>query len=82
MNIALPKTHAEWLESKVADGTYSSIDDAVTQFVEERMTLGDDDFDWAGGAVAEAQRDVAEGRTISLDEHRARNAERLTRIGG
>jgi Arc/MetJ-type ribon-helix-helix transcriptional regulator len=82
MDIALPKTHAEWLLSKVADGTYASIDDAIAQFVEEQMNLGDDDFDWAKEAVAQAQHDVADGRTISLDEHRNRNAERLAKIGG
>ena len=82
MNIALPKPHTDWLRARVADGTFDSIDDAIAQFVEERMELGSDDLAWAGDAVAEARRDVAEGRTISLEEHRARNAERLARIGG
>jgi Arc/MetJ-type ribon-helix-helix transcriptional regulator len=82
MNIALPKAHTEWLQAQVADGTFSSVDEAIAELIEVQMYLGDEELAWASDAVAEARCDVAEGRTMSLDEHRTRNAQRLARLGG
>ena len=82
MTISLPKRHTDWLEARVADGTFASIDEAAALIIEERMELEADDLAWAAEAVAEGRRDGTEGRTLSLDEHRSRNATRLARIGG
>ena len=82
MNIALPKPQADWLEARVADGSFASVEEALAQIVAERMDFESDDLVWAVNAVEVARRDVAEGRTITLEEHRARNAARLARIGG
>lgn len=79
---ARPKTHVDWLKAQVTDGTFPSIDEAAASISKERMELEADDLDWAADAVAEARRDIADGRTISLDEHRTRNASQLHRIGG
>ncbi len=88
MNIALPKTHTEWLQSRIADGTFASLDEALAQIVEERMLSEADDWLPQAGAELEmlvesldaARADVAAGRFVTLDEHRARTAERLARI--
>jgi Arc/MetJ-type ribon-helix-helix transcriptional regulator len=82
MAIALPKQQIDWLEARVADGTFNSVDEAAAKIIEERMLLEADDLAWAADAVAEARRDIAAGRTMTLEEHRTRNAIRLTRIGG
>lgn len=82
MKIALPKQQSDWLEARVADGTFASVSDAIVQLVDERMDVWEDDLAWATDAVVEARRDVVEGRTIDLEEHRARNDERLKRHGG
>jgi Arc/MetJ-type ribon-helix-helix transcriptional regulator len=80
MNIALPKTHAEWLQSKVADGSFASIDDAIAHCVEERMGLENDGLDWAIESVEAARAEVSEHGGLSINEHRQRNAERLARL--
>ena len=80
MNIALPKKHVEWLQSKVADGTFVSIDDAIAHCVEVRMGLEDDDLDWAIESVEAARQEVAGHGGLSLDEHRQRNVERIARL--
>jgi antitoxin ParD1/3/4 len=82
MNIPLPKRHAEWLEAQVADGSFPSVEEAVAQIIEDRIEFETDDLAWASDAIAVARRDIAERRTISLEEHQARNAARLARIGG
>ncbi len=81
MNIALGKAQVDWLQARVADGTFGSLDAAIAQIVAERIALEDDGLEWAAPLLEEARRDATEGRTISLDEHRARNSERLARLG-
>jgi antitoxin ParD1/3/4 len=90
MNIALHKTHAEWLASKVADGTFKSLDDAVAHMLDEQMALEADDTlletdaQWTEliQSLDAARAEVVAGKFLTLDEHRARNAERLARICG
>jgi Arc/MetJ-type ribon-helix-helix transcriptional regulator len=82
MNIALGKEQAEWLQARVADGTFGSLDEAVALIVAERMVLEDDSLEWVGPLLDEARHDVTAGRTMTLDEHRARNADRQARLGG
>ncbi len=90
MNIALPKPQKEWLEAQVADGSFASVDEALAQIVEERMALDADDALGAGDAewnelvasLDAARAEVATGKFLTLDEHRARNAERLARLRG
>lgn len=82
MTISLPKRQTDWLEARVADGTFAPVEEGAATIIEERMELEADDLAWATQAVAEARRDIAEGRTLTLDEHRGRVATRLARIGG
>lgn len=81
MNITLRKAHEDWLKARVADGTFASIDAAIAEIVEERRELEIDDLEWVKDAVAEARCDVVEGRTMTLEEHRSRNAKRLADVG-
>lgn len=82
MNIALPKSHADWLQARVDDGTFASMDDAVVRIVEERMEDEVDDTEWTEllASLDAARDEVASGKFLTLDEHRARNAERLARL--
>jgi antitoxin ParD1/3/4 len=90
MNIALRKSHTEWLQARVADGTFASLDDAFALLVEERMALeADDAMPDSDAELAElkesldaARADVAAGNFLTLEELRARNAERLARLRG
>jgi Arc/MetJ-type ribon-helix-helix transcriptional regulator len=80
MNVQLTKAQLAWLQARVADGTFASPADAVQRLVDQRMTLEEGDLDWAIDLVGEARTDIAAGRTMELDEHRARNAARLQKL--
>jgi antitoxin ParD1/3/4 len=54
------------------------VNDAARQLIDERM-LEDDDLLWAKPLVDEALASVARDEFITLEEHRARNADRLAR---
>jgi antitoxin ParD1/3/4 len=82
MAIHLPEAHNKWIEAKVADGTFASVDAAVAELIEERMALEADDMAWAASAVDEARADMTAGRVLPLSEHRSRNAERLAKLAG
>jgi hypothetical protein len=77
MNIALGKAQTDWLQARVTDGTFAFLDEAVALIVAERMELEDDGLERAVPLLDAARRDVAGGRTLSLNEHHAKNAERL-----
>lgn len=80
MSIVLKTRHASWLSARVADGTFVSIEDALAQILEDRMASDQDDFAWLVESVDDARREVVDGRALSLDEHLARNAERLAKL--
>lgn len=75
MNIRLRPDQQKWLEAQVAKGEFASVEDAVQQMIAERMWF-DDDLSWAKPYVEEALGDVASGRIMTLEEHRARMARR------
>jgi antitoxin ParD1/3/4 len=81
MIVTLTAEQQAWLESQVELGEFASVDEAVSQIVAERM-LQDDDLAWAKPLVDEALESVARGELMTLEEHRARNAERLARLTG
>jgi antitoxin ParD1/3/4 len=80
MHITLPREQQEWLEAQVRAGAYDSIDDALSQFVGEHMNLDIDDLDWAKPLVDEARASIARGEGMTLQEHRARMAERFGKL--
>lgn len=77
MNIRLPPAQQAWLEARVADGEFASVEDAVQRMIAERMALEGDDLAWAKPYVDEAREAVARGEVFTLEEHEARMNERL-----
>jgi antitoxin ParD1/3/4 len=82
MTITLPREQQEWLEAQVKAGAYDSIDEAVASIVAERMHLDIDDMSWARALVEEGRASLERGEGLSLEEHRARIAERLDSFKG
>jgi antitoxin ParD1/3/4 len=83
MTITLKPEQETWLKAHVAAGEFSSIEEAARQLIDERIAereFDDDDLEWAKPLVEEARAAMASGETITLEEHRARNAERLARL--
>jgi antitoxin ParD1/3/4 len=77
MSITLPREQQEWLEAQVKAGVYANIDEAVASIVAEHMQLDLDDLSWAKPLVDEARASIARGEGMTLEEHRARIADKL-----
>jgi len=80
MTITLPREQQEWLEAQVKAGHYNSIDEAVASIVAERMHLDVGDLAWAKPLVDEALASLDRGEGMTLDEYRARMAERFGKL--
>jgi antitoxin ParD1/3/4 len=82
MTIALKPEQEAWLKAHVATGEFASIEDAAQKLIDERIAERefDDDMEWAMPLVEEARAAMTRGETITLAEHRARNAERLAAL--
>ena len=80
MTITLPREQQQWLEAQVKAGYYDSIEDAVASIVAERMHVGVDDLAWAKPLVEEALAAVDRGEGMTLEEYRARMAERFGKL--
>ena len=85
MTITLKPEQETWLKAHVATGEFASIEEAARQLIDDRIAeIADaehyDDMEWAKPLVDEARAAMARGETITLEEHRARNAERLAAL--
>jgi len=85
MLITLTPDQEAWLKAHVAAGEFASVEEAARQLITDRIAEianaeGDDDMAWAKPLVDEARAAVARGETITLEEHRTRNAERLATL--
>jgi len=85
MPITLTPEQETWLKAHVATGEFASVEEAARQLIDDRITEiadaeDDDDMEWAKPLVDEARAAIARGETITLEEHRARNAERLAAL--
>jgi antitoxin ParD1/3/4 len=69
MNITLPPEQREWLEARVADGHFDSIDEALTVAVADLMAMHDDDLTWAKPYVDQARASLQRGDVLSGDEY-------------
>jgi antitoxin ParD1/3/4 len=79
MAISLTPGQHAWINARVASGDFASIEEGVHQLLDERITelsIQEDDLAWAKPYVEEALADIARGKVLTLDEHRARNAAR------
>jgi antitoxin ParD1/3/4 len=69
MNITLPPEQQKWLETQVAAGSFSSIDEALSVAVADLMAIHNDDFAWAKPYVDGARASVARGDILSGEEY-------------
>ena len=78
-----PDQEARILE-RVANGDFSSVEEAARQLVDEaligRALAENDDMAWAKPHVEEALAEIERGEGITLDEHKARNSMRLAAL--
>jgi antitoxin ParD1/3/4 len=85
MEITLTAEQEAWLKARVASGDFASIEEAACQLIEERIAereLLSDDLAWAKPFVEEGLAALERGEFITLEEHKARNAVRLSAIKG
>lgn len=68
MNITLPADQEHWLKTRIADGEFQSVEDAIRQLIADRMMTDDDDLAWAKPLVDEARVAVARGEVSGLEE--------------
>ena len=82
MLVSLTPGQQAWLDAHVARGDFASVEDAARRLIDERIAERaaeeKDDLAWAMPDVNQALADVACGDVLSRDEHRTRNAARLT----
>ena len=81
MTITLTPGQMAWIDAHVARGDFASAEEAVRQLVDERIaerSIEDDDLLWAKPLVDQAVAEAERGDVMSLEEHKARNAARLT----
>ena len=82
MEISLTSAERAWLEAKVSSGEYLSIREAASAAVTESMAAEIDDLAWAKPYVERAREDVRRGAVLTLKEHRACMAARLSNHEG
>jgi antitoxin ParD1/3/4 len=85
MSITLTSDQEARLSALVISGHFASIEEAARALLDERLAelgrIDDDDMAWAKPLVDEARAAVARGEVMTLEEHRARNAERRAALG-
>lgn len=67
MQITLSADQERWLKTRIANGEFHSVDDAIRQLIGDRMIIEGDDMAWAKPLVDEA-RAVARGDVSSIEE--------------
>jgi antitoxin ParD1/3/4 len=86
MPISLTPDQQAWINAHIASGDFDSVEEAVRLLLDERIAERaaeeEDDLAWAKPYVDEALVDVAHGKVLTLQEHRARNAARLAALKG
>jgi Arc/MetJ-type ribon-helix-helix transcriptional regulator len=68
MKIDLPADQQKWLESEVAAGRFSSVEEAIAVAVSDLRTVGSDDLSWMKPYVEAARREAEAGNTISGED--------------
>ena len=68
MKIDIPKDQEQWLQTRVADGDFTSVEEGVRRVIADRMALEVDDLAWARPAVELARAAAARGEVMSLEE--------------
>ena len=71
MQIQLTKEHEDWLRAQVADGRFSSLDEAVAEAI-DFLKSSDDDLAWAKPLVDEGLAELDRGEAGPAEEVFAR----------
>ena len=84
MTITLTKEQQAWISAHVAKGEFSSPEAAVRQLVDERIAEialeEQDDLSWALPQVREGLAALERGEVMTIEDHKARNAARLSAL--
>ena len=84
MKIELSSDQQAWLEARVADGEFPSIEAAVGSLLDAQRVwesaLEEDDLEWAKPLVDEALAQIERGEVLTAEEFKARNAARRARL--
>jgi antitoxin ParD1/3/4 len=67
-NISLPPELEEYIDAKVASGEYAHASEVVRDGIRLLMRQEAEKLEWLRHALAEADADIAAGRTIPADE--------------
>jgi antitoxin ParD1/3/4 len=81
MNVPLTPEQISWLERKVAEGQYTSLEEAAAAAVGDSMASELDDLAWARPLVDEARAAVAQGKFSSHDEFKRFLANERNKLG-
>jgi hypothetical protein len=68
MKIDLPGDQKKWLESEVAAGHFSSIEEALSVAASDLCAAGGPDLSWMKPYVEAARREAEAGNTISAED--------------
>ena len=71
--VRLRPEQESWLEARVADGEFGSVEEGALHLLDDRIAEAEDDLLWAKPLLEEAYANVARGEVITLEEHEERN---------
>jgi antitoxin ParD1/3/4 len=69
MNVTLPPEQRDWLEARVAEGHFDSIDEALSAAVADLMAIYGDDLAWAKPYVDQARASVERGDGLAGEDY-------------
>jgi antitoxin ParD1/3/4 len=75
MTITLTPEQLAWINARVAQGDFSSVEEAARQLIDERiaeLAIADDDLAWARPLVDEALAQIERGEVMAREDHEAR----------
>jgi antitoxin ParD1/3/4 len=87
MTLTLTPAQRAWIDSHIARGDFTSVEDAARQLIDERIAerLAEDEIDdlaWAKPYLDEALADITDGRVVTRAEHEARMDATLASMKG
>jgi antitoxin ParD1/3/4 len=86
MQFTLTADQEAWLRARVARGEFASPEEGASRLLDERIAEcafeASDDLSWTKPLVDEGLAALERGESISLGEHKARNAARLAALKG
>ena len=81
MNVPLTPAQIAWLERKVADGQFASLEEAAAAAISDSMTSELGDLAWAKPLVEEARASVARGQFLTHDQFKRFLADERSKLG-